>query len=277
MAMQWGRYGHIRAASGMLAMVEASAGSPDPARIFCVFFATAMRRTSAIVAALMGLSLAGCASALPSEAPRDPTDPFEAINRRTFEASLVTDRYVTLPAARAYRAIVPERVRAGVRNVLNNLNAPVIFTNDVLQGELHRAGITVARFGINSTVGIGGILDVAEGWGLPRHSEDFGQTLAVYGVGEGPYLFLPIFGPANPRDLVGWGVDLLFDPLTFVHWGDKWPIPYVRGALDEIDLRERNIETLDDIQRASIDFYGSVKSLYRQTRNSEIKNGETQV
>lgn len=237
-----------------------------------------MRRLLLLIAALtLGASLAGCASAPPGEGPHDPDDPFENTNRALFQASLTTDRYVTLPAARLYRHAIPRPVRESIRHFLNNLNAPVIFTNDVLQGELGRAGVTAARFGINTTIGLGGLFEVAEGWGLPRHSEDFGQTLAVWGVGEGPYLFLPIIGPGNPRDLAGWGVDFLFDPLTFVHWGDKWPVPYVRAAIDGIDLRERNIETLEDIQRTSLDFYGSVKSLYRQTRNNEIRNGETQV
>lgn len=234
-----------------------------------------MRKTIAMLVAVMGLALAGCAS-VPG-GTNDPDDPFEGMNRRLFEASLTTDRYVTLPAARVYRNVVPKGVRVSIRNFLNNLRTPVILANDILQGEFGRAGTTIARFGINSTIGVAGAFDVAERWGLERHSEDFGQTLAVYGVGEGPYLFLPFIGPANVRDLVGFGVDFVFDPLTFVHWGDKWPAPYIRGTIDQIDIRERNIETLDDIQRTSMDFYASVKSLYRQTRNNEIRNGETEV
>lgn len=234
-----------------------------------------MRKFIAIVVAVTGLALAGCAS-VPG-ATNDPDDPFEGMNRRLFEASLATDKYVTLPAAKFYRQVVPKGVRVTIRNFLNNLRTPVILANDILQGEFGRAGTTLARFGINTTVGIGGAIDVAERWGLERHSEDFGQTLAVYGVGEGPYLFLPFIGPANVRDLVGFGVDFAFDPLTYVQWGDKWPVPYIRGTIDQIDIRERNIETLDDIQRSSMDFYASVKSLYRQTRNNEIRNGETEV
>jgi phospholipid-binding lipoprotein MlaA len=274
-----GKSGHTPASAAVLAMVWAlvARAASGGFRAVHIGLRQPMRRANAIIAALvLGFALAGCATA-PGDGPHDPNDPFEAMNRRIFEASLATDRYVTLPAARAYRAVVPKGVRTSVRNFLNNLDAPVIFTNDILQGELERAGVTLARFGINTTAGLAGFVDVADHLGLPRHSEDFGQTLAIYGIGEGPYLFLPFVGPANPRDLVGWGVDLLFDPLTFVHWGDKWPVPYIRGAIDQVDLRERNIETLDDIQRTSIDFYGSVKSLYRQTRNNEIENGETQV
>jgi phospholipid-binding lipoprotein MlaA len=229
-----------------------------------------------LAALILGLTVTGCAS-VPNGAQNDTNDPFERTNRAMFEASLATDRYVTAPVARAYRTVLPPGVRRSVRNFLNNLHAPVIFANDVLQGQFSRAGTTLARFAINTTAGIGGILEVAEPMGLERHSEDFGQTLAVYGAGEGPYLFVPLLGPANVRDLVGFGVDFVFDPLTFVQWGDKWPFPYSRFALDQIDIRERNLETLDDIQRTSVDFYATVKSLYRQTRNNEIQNGETQV
>jgi phospholipid-binding lipoprotein MlaA len=237
-----------------------------------------MRSVTAILAALVvGLALSGCMPMPDSGAPHDPNDPFEGMNRRLFEASLATDRWFTLPAARFYRNVVPRGLRRGIRSFLNNLNSPIIFVNDVLQGEVDRAATTLARFGINTTIGIAGTIDVAEGWGLERHSEDFGQTLAVYGVDEGPYLFIPFIGPANVRDLFGFGVDYAFDPLTYVHWGDKWPLPYARVAIDQIDLRERNIETLESIQQTSLDFYASVKSLYRQARNNEIANGETQV
>jgi phospholipid-binding lipoprotein MlaA len=238
-----------------------------------------MRAINAMVAALvLGLALAGCASVpTGTGGPTDPNDPFESMNRRLFEASLTTDRWITLPVARFYRNVVPRGVRNIVRNMLNNLRAPVIFANDVLQGEIGRAATTFARFGVNSTIGLAGAVDIGEKMGLERHSEDFGQTLAVYGAGEGPYLFLPFIGPATVRDLFGFGVDIAMDPLTYVHWGDKWPLPYIRGTLDGIDLRERNIETLESIQQQSTDFYASVKSLYRQTRNNEIANGETQV
>ena len=153
----------------------------------------------------------------------------------------------------------------------------VILANDVLQGNMDRAGVTFLRAGVNSTLGIGGLIDVAAKWGYQRHSEDFGQTLAVYGVGEGAYLFIPLIGPSNPRDLVGWGVDFLFDPLTYVQWGDQWVLPYARVGLDITDLRARNIETLDELESSSLDYYASVRSLYRQSRANEIRNGATAV
>lgn len=203
----------------------------------------------------------------------DANDPLEGMNRTIFHANLVTDHAIIKPIAYGYRAVVPRPVRNSIRNFLNNLDSPPIFANELLQGDLDGAGTTVLRFGINSTIGVGGLFEVAEGWGLPRHTEDFGQTLGTYGMGEGPYLFLPFAGPAPPRDLAGRVVDVFFDPLTYVHMGSQNYWRYVRVGTDAIDLRERNIETLDDIERTSVDYYASIRSLYRQTRNNEIRNG----
>jgi phospholipid-binding lipoprotein MlaA len=142
---------------------------------------------------------------------------------------------------------------------------------------LDRAGVTLLRAGVNTTIGLAGLVDVASRWGYMRHYEDFGQTLAIYGVGEGPYLFVPLVGPGNPRDIVGWGADLAFDPFTYAQWREKFWYQAGRAGVDFVDLRARNIETLDDVERTSLDFYASVRSLYRQTRNNEIRNGATEV
>jgi len=194
-----------------------------------------------------------------------------------FNTTLAIDKVLLRPTAIVYRAVFPQPLRNGVRNFLNNLDSPVILTNDLLQGEFSRARITLVRTVVNTTVGIGGLFDVADKWGYPRHREDFGQTLATFGIGEGPYLFIPLFGPANPRDLFGYGTDTFFQPLTYVQWGDQSYIPYVRYGVDLIDLRERNIETLDEIEQTSLDYYASVRSLYRQSRNNEINNGAAAV
>ncbi len=217
----------------------------------------------------------GDSSASQDPPPDDTNDPLEGMNRGIFRANLAFDHVLFRPLALGYRFIVPHPVRNSIRNFLNNLDSPPIFVNEVLQGELHEAGVTVLRFGVNSTVGVGGLFEVADGWGLPRHAEDFGQTLGTYGIGEGPYLFLPLVGPAPPRDLTGRVVDYFFDPLTYVHMGSQNYWRYVRVSLDAIDLRERNIETLDDIERTSVDYYASLRSLYRQTRNNEINNTES--
>jgi phospholipid-binding lipoprotein MlaA len=231
-----------------------------------------------IMAALLaGIQLSGCAAVRNTEGPQDINDPFESFNRASFEVTLAADKAIMRPTAVGYRRIVPEPMRTVVRNFLNNLDSPVIFTNDVLQGSVDRAGVTLLRAGINTTLGLGGLVDVAHRWGYIRHSEDFGQTLGVYGVGEGPYLFVPFVGPGNPRDVVGWGVDFLFDPITYAQWREKQWWQVGRTAVDFVDLRARNIETLDDVERSSLDFYASLRSLYRQTRNNEIRNGATEV
>jgi phospholipid-binding lipoprotein MlaA len=231
----------------------------------------------AIAAVLVLLPvLAGCASQ-PATSNPEENDPFESFNRQVFQGSVAADKAVLKPVALTYRAVVPSPVRDSVRNFMNNLNTPVVFTNDLLQGEFDRAKTTFVRAGINTTAGIGGLFDVATLWGYQRHSEDFGQTLAVWGVGEGPYLFLPFIGPANPRDLAGFGVDFLFDPLTWIQWDGKFYWTTGRAGLDFIDFRERNIETLDEVEKGSLDYYASVRSLYRQTRQNEIRNGATEV
>ncbi len=205
----------------------------------------------------------------------DANDPFEGTNRFFFDVNQVLDDILLRPVAVAYRWATPEFARDGVRNFMNNLNSPVIFANDLLQGEGDRAGDTILRFGINSTIGIGGLFDVAKELGHPYHDEDFGQTLAVWGVDEGPYFYFPLMGPSTARDFTGFVVDRGFDPLTYVNWGDDdlEYVPIARTVLNVIDLRARNIETLDDIERSSVDYYASIRSLYRQSRADAIRNG----
>jgi phospholipid-binding lipoprotein MlaA len=205
----------------------------------------------------------------------DTNDPFEGSNRFFFEVNQVLDDVLLRPVSVAYRAVMPDFARDGVRNFMNNLNSPVIFANDLLQGEGDRAGDTLVRFGINSTIGLGGLIDVAKEVGYGYHDEDFGQTLAVWGVDEGPYLYLLLMGPSSARDFTGFVVDRGFDPLTYVNWGDDdlEYVPVARTVLNVIDLRSRNIETLDDIERSSVDYYASIRSLYRQSRADAIRNG----
>jgi phospholipid-binding lipoprotein MlaA len=205
----------------------------------------------------------------------DTNDPFEGTNRFFFDVNQILDDVLLRPVAIAYRWATPDFARDGVRNFMNNLNSPVIFTNDLLQGEGERAGDTLMRFGINSTIGIGGLFDVAKELGHPYHDEDFGQTLAVWGVDEGPYFYFPLMGPSTARDFTGFVVDRGFDPLTYVNWGDDdlEYVPIARTVLNVIDLRSRNIETLDDIERSSVDYYASIRSLYRQSRADSIRNG----
>lgn len=229
------------------------------------------------------LLLAGCATRPDAnDAPavaayEEANDPIEPLNRYFFELNNFLDIIVLRPSAEIYDGILPTIAKDSVRNFLDNLRSPVILANDVLQGEWDRAGTTTSRFGINTTVGVLGLRDPATGWGHQRHGEDFGQTLAVYGVSEGPYFFAPLLGPAPPRDLAGFGVDLLFDPLTYILWDEGYTIPVARFVLNGIDLRARNLDTLDEIERTSIDYYAAIRSLYRQSRKDEIQNGVTDL
>ncbi|BBK33611.1 phospholipid-binding lipoprotein MlaA [Stella humosa] len=202
-------------------------------------------------------------------------DPLEGINRAVYDFNRVLDGLLLKPAAMIYRGVLPEEVRDGVRNVLDNLQGPVILVNDLLQGETKRAQITAERFAINSTVGVLGIFDVAKGYGRYKHSEDFGQTMGTWGVGDGPYLMLPLLGPSNPRDLTGLVVDsFVIDP-----WGhiaranDADWFTYTRLGLNFVDTRARNIEALDDIERNQIDPYSFIRTTWRQRRANEILNG----
>lgn len=201
----------------------------------------------------------------------DVNDPLETPNRLVFAFNEGLDVIILKPAAMTYRFLLPDGVRDSVQNFLRNLRSPVILANDMLQGDEDRISTTWKRFFINSTIGIGGLFDVADGMGYPFHDEDFGQTLGFYGVGEGFYLVLPILGPSSLRDGTGEIVDHFLDPLTYLV---STEVRLARRALSGVDERSRNIETIEEIQRDSVDFYARVRSLYRQHREAEIRNGE---
>jgi phospholipid-binding lipoprotein MlaA len=219
----------------------------------------------------LGLALAVLLSCAPVRAQDQENDPLEPVNRAFFEFNRVLDGLLLEPLARIYRGVTPQFFRDAVDNFLDNLNTPVVLANDILQGEPYRAEKTLGRFMMNTIMGVGGLIDVGGMLGMPpRHSEDFGQTLAVYGVGEGPYLVLPVLGPSNPRDAFGFVVDFAFDPLTFVAPQD---IRLARFGTEALVFREQNIESFDEVKRSSIDLYAATRTLARQLRTSEIRNG----
>jgi|GEM_PF-176720 len=203
----------------------------------------------------------------------DFNDPLEGINRVIFDFNLAVDDYVIGPAAELYVAVVPPEVREGVTNVLRNLNSPVIIGNQLLQGDLDGASDATARFLVNTTLGLGGIVDIANynDGGIPYENEDFGQTLAVWGLPEGPYLVLPLLGPSNTRDTAGLIVDNLADPLTYVlaDLDLEW-LGYVRTGLTVLDARSRNDEAIDELRASSLDYYAALRAAYRQLRELEI-------
>jgi phospholipid-binding lipoprotein MlaA len=204
-------------------------------------------------------------------------DPWEGLNRNLYAVHEGVDNAVLEPVARGYRAVTPGPVRGGVRNFLRNLRGPVILANDILQGEVGRAGTTAGRFAINTTIGIAGVFDPATSMGLERHDEDFGQTLAVWGVPEGPYVFVPLLGPSNVRDSAGRIVDVVFDPLTWAEFDDVNSVRAARTVTAGIATREAVIEAVDDVRENSLDPYVSIRSSYTLLRQSAIQNGRDDV
>jgi phospholipid-binding lipoprotein MlaA len=209
------------------------------------------------------------------QAYNEANDPLEPMNRYFFEVNHFLDEVLLKPFAGYYHTALPQFAQDSLRNVIRNLHSPTILANDMFQGGFHRAGDTSSRFLINSTLGVGGLIDVADMFGIKYHDEDFGQTLGSYGVGEGPYLMLPVLGPSNPRDVTGRVVDYALDPLTWVGYiyNVGW-INTVRGGLEGIDTRARNMQAIEELQKGSVDFYATIRSLYRQHRNDAIRNGE---
>jgi phospholipid-binding lipoprotein MlaA len=197
-------------------------------------------------------------------------DPLEPTNRYIFEVNLFLDEMLLKPVAWWYRAGVPDPARERIHMALGNLRLPWTAVNDVFQGEMKRAYEAGARFVINTTVGVVGLFDVATDWGFPHHEEDAGQTFAVWGVTGDPYLMLPVLGPSNPRDAAGTAVGWFADPVNIVLGSGAG---LARGVATGIDERERNIETIADLQRNSVDFYATIRSVSRQRRDAEIRNG----
>jgi len=221
----------------------------------------------------LGVALSGCTTSNTPEAVAQ-NDPFEPTNRAVFDFDVKVDHAVATPVAKFYRSAVPAPAREGIHNALTNLNAPVVLVNDVLQGDGDKAGDTIGRFMINSTIGMAGLIDVAAKMGIPNHDNDFGITLGQWGSGEGPYLVMPFYGPKPPRDLMGDAVDIGFDPLTYMTWNNSTLYTMIRAGLGVLDSRTANIDAVAAIERSSIDFYATSRSLYRQNRAAQINGGK---
>ena len=234
-----------------------------------------MNRIASTFALLaLAAGLAGCTTRDPGALAEH--DPFEPFNRSVFNFTQKADKYVLKPVAKGYVAVVPEPARDGIHNALTNLNEPVTLGNDILQGNVTGAGKTVARVVINSTVGVGGLIDVAGKIGIPDETQDLGITLGKYGLPEGPYLFLPFLGPAPPRDAIGDVGDIFMDPFLYVRFNGRHALIYARQGVGIIDMRAQTLDQLDQIERTSVDFYATTRSLYRQSRNAKINGGTPQ-
>ncbi len=231
--------------------------------------------TQRLFAAVLAMGLGACASTQNLESGTVP-DPYEGFNRQMFAFNSGVDKYALGPAADLYETVTPEYGRDRLSDFLHNLKSPVIFVNDVLQGESDRASETFARFFLNSTLGIAGLWDVAEYTGIEKHNEDFGQTLAVWGVDSGPFLILPLMGPTTPRDLFGSGVDRALDPLVWTEF-DNNPdlddhIEMGRGILGGLNARVALDDALEQLN-AQPEPYIALRRLYSSQRQAEIRNG----
>ncbi|WP_119677814.1 MlaA family lipoprotein [Indioceanicola profundi] len=243
------------------------------------------RRTIPTLAAgLMALAmLAGCASA-PEEGPAGPAqsapaaqginDPLEPVNRAVFWFNEALDVVLIKPVAQIYHAVLPDPVERGVTNVLQNLREPLNLANQALQGDWNGAGTAVKRFGINSTIGLAGIFDVAADMGMPYEYESFEQTLAIWGVPEGPYLVLPVIGSSSLRDGPALLAETFADPvrLTAQEADAEW-FNWTRTILVGVDTRATYLGVIEDLRRNSFDYYAAMRSLYRQRRDGWIRDG----
>ena len=199
-------------------------------------------------------------------------DPLEPVNRAIFSFNNVADRVVLEPVAKGYKKL-PSPIQSGISNFLSNLRAPLVVVNQLLQGQGENAIQSSGRFIINSTVGLFGIFDVAEKIGIEEKEEDFGQTLATWGVGDGFYIVLPLFGPSNIRDTSGMLITMVTDPINAyaVSEGEAWLVP-MRTAANAVDQRSKIIDEVNALRDNSVDYYAAVRSSYYQNRKAAIAN-----
>lgn len=202
-----------------------------------------------------------------------PGDPWEGFNRAGFAVQQDLDKAILRPVALGYKHAIPKPIRSGVHNFLVNLTEPIVFLNDLLQLRPGRAIRTVARFAVNTTLGLAGVIDVAKDptFKLPHHSNSFGDTLGYYGVKPGPYLFLPLVGPTNLRDLLGWGTDGAVLPLSVGFPFDNSTFQIPTTVADGLDQRANADRDLQTLFKSAVDPYATLRSVYLQNRAGEIR------
>ncbi len=220
--------------------------------------------------------LGACATAPENKSDAGPpvenSDPLEGFNRAMYQFNDGLDDYVFKPVAQGYEWVLPQVMRRGVANFFSNLLEPMVVLNDLLQGKFAQASSDSARFLVNTTLGLGGLFDVATPMALPKHKEDFGQTLGVWGLGQGAYVVWPFLGPMNVRDSFGWGMDWLSSPVSYVQPAEvSWGL----WLTDKVDQRAWALGAKDVLeQAASDDPYIFVREAYRQKRRNDIYDGD---
>ncbi len=232
---------------------------------------------------LAGLALlAACATPPPASEPdaladyKQTNDPLEPTNRVFYAVNNGIDAVILRPLAVGYTYAVPLVFRTHIHNVLENLNDPVILVNDMMEGKPRRAGDTFMRLVLNSTLGLGGIFDVADDIGYPMHEANFGITLATWGVPAGPFLYLPVIGPSDPRDAFGYGTDVALDPFTWAGTSSAWLLfDYTRYGMELVDIRASLLTDLDKVKEQALDPYATFRSLYRQHVAAQIDKVRT--
>lgn len=218
----------------------------------------------------VSLLLVACAT-IPEGEVRSPKDPWESLNRTTFEFNEKLDKFVMKPVSQGYAFIVPEPIRDGVSNMISNVMDVPTAVNDLLQGKPQDSLDDLSRVFINTTMGIGGIFDVATAGGMDKRREDFGQTFAAWGIESGPYLILPLFGASSVRDTVGLGVDIMTDPLFQLI--KNRPLNLSITAIRFIDVRTKYLEGGDLLDQIVLDKYIFTRDTYFQRRRSLINDG----
>ena len=227
------------------------------------------RRVAVALAVALAASVLAWATPQAALAQDRGADPWMSANRGIFRFNDALDRWALEPVAKGYDFVLPDRVQGWVTNFFANLWFPVVFTNCVLQAKPHEATQSLARFMLNTTIGVGGFGDPATRLKVPAPDEDFGQTLGFWGVGTGPYVVLPLFGPSNVRDTFGRVADSANRVWPyFVPW---WA-SYGAGALEVIDTRERYLESVKDLRESSVDYYAAVRDAYTQHRAALVED-----
>lgn len=223
-------------------------------------------RTRASLTVLL-LAVTGACAARPDAAVNDPLEP---VNRKIFWFNDKVDVYFLEPVARGWNFVLPDAAQRSVANFFGNLDFPVVLTNDLLQGKPRDAGITLGRFLLNTTVGLGGLFDPAEAWGrVEGRQEDFGQTLGLWGLGGGPYLVLPLLGASNVRDTAGLAAD---SPLRIYSFFVPFAATTAATAVRTVNLRSLFLEEVRKSKEAALDYYVFVRDAYEQSRRAQIRD-----